>query len=283
MHDIQHMIDSQFEKGEVFAFSAVYPYIEQLGEIFPSIFALVAILLESVFFISLFLLFDLRSIGIKMLVFLSLVLAIFSNLYIFNISLNIVTLYQMIMLPALLIEFFFYTMHLYLFKITIDSEQSSGSSQFIYSESRLVHTKPNSSCSLDVAEKKSTHLQGLSETALNECGNEHETDGETFTNRNRFRRLQFALDKNVNLSSLYLLFISLFSFSFMSQCETYNFHTLCLLLMITCINSLFHIHFLYPGLLSLLGASWPSKKKRSRALKKVALPTDGNMIETCEI
>ena len=79
--------------------------MEQLAEIFPSIITLVTILLEGVFFGSLLFIFDLRSIYIELFVFISLVLSIFSNLYIFGITLNIVTLYQMIILPAFLVEF----------------------------------------------------------------------------------------------------------------------------------------------------------------------------------
>lgn len=269
MQDLQHMADTQFEKGELIVFSSVYVYLEQLGEIFPSVLTLVTILVESVFFGSLFLFFELRSICIKLLVFVSLILAIFSNLYIFGISLNIATLYQMIMLPALLTEFLFYTMHLFLYKTpdNIDRDQN---------QSKLAHIDSNSKIFLDSRTKKAEDEKN------NSTLNDHETDAKASTNKHVFKGLQFVLSKNINLTSLYLLFISLFSFSFMSPCTTYNFHTLCLFLMIICINSFFHINFLYPNLLTMFGTCWLSKRENN-TLKEIDPSTTANVDESPEV
>lgn len=278
MHDLQHMAEAQFEKGELIVFSSVYVYLEQLGEIFPSVLTLVTILVESVFFGSLFLFFDLRSICIKLLVFVSLILAIFSNLYIFGISLNIATLYQMIVLPALLIEFLFYTMYLFLYNMAGEFEtiQNPSSKSFGYSGDKLVRIDSSSKNSLDL--KTIEAAEDKQDSTLN--GNE--ATEKASGNRILFKRLHFVLNKDINLTSLYLLFISLFSFSFMSQCTTYNFHTLCLFLMIICLNSFFHIHFFYPNLLNMFGTCWLSKRKNILALKEIVPSTTENVNERTE-
>jgi len=251
----------KYPRAEMIIHSTIYTFLEQMGEIFPSIITLVMILLEGVFLGSLFLVFDLKSIFIEMLVFVSLIFSIFSNLYIFGITLNIVTLYQMVMLPAFLVEFLSYTMYLFLFKTpdmpkppSIDSKMSSDEQNckpLIYNNS---NKSTSSSSTESINEIRNTEIV-ISLKAIDALA---KTDKKTSISliETRLKRLQFVLNKNINLTSLYLLFISMFAFSVMGLCDTYNFHTLGLFLVITCINTFFHVHFLYPNLLSLFGTCW---------------------------
>jgi len=256
----------KYPREDLVIFSSIYTFLEQMGEIFPSIITLVMILLEGVFLGSLFLVFDLKSIFIEMLVFVSLVFSVFSNLYIFGITLNIVTMYQMIMLPAFLVEFLMYTMYLFLFK-TPDMLKPSSDSKLPADEQNC---KPLISADKSASSSSAESINQISSAVINmhlkpadasiSSPIETETQKANMSLKDtRFKRLQFVLNKNINLTSLYLLFISVFAFSVMGLCDTYNFHTLGLFLMITCMNTFFHVHFLYPNLLNLFGTCWVNK------------------------
>lgn len=154
----------------------------------------------------------------------------------------------MITLPAFLTEFLFYAMHLSLYKTPLTKQSS----------------KPDMNSSKSDSESSTNSLEthNHQDTSTTTPGTES-VNGDflllkhTMTKKEiRFNRLQFVLNKNVNLTSLYLLFISVFSFSIMSLCSTYNFHTLCLFLMITFINTFFHVHFFYPNLMNIFGTCW---------------------------
>lgn len=255
MHQIKDLADYKynFSRDDLIVFSSVYIFLEQLNEIFPSIFALITITAEAIFFGSLFLFFDLKSILIKLSVVVSLILSIFSNLYIFQISLNIVTLYHMIMLPAILIELMFYTTHLFLFKTSNTRNQASAEEDDKSKDS-------SSSSTTNSFENENSCLNN--EIIATEINTKSITNYEISHGDKevRFKRLQLVLNKNVNLSSLYLLFIS-FSFGFMGFCKTYNFHTLYLVLLITCLNTCVHVYFFYPNLLNLFGTCWINKKR----------------------
>lgn len=262
MDNIQYLADTKynFKRDEMIIFSSIYVYLEQLGEILPSTITLAASLLECVFFGSLFLFFDLKSVYLKLIVFISLLVSIFANFYAFEISLNIVTLYQMIMLPAFLIEFLFYTMHLFLYKTSSKKELEVDMSE--QSQKPFQANKSGSSSSTNSFEKYEIHqLTSLKPDSLTPKPKSTLTKKEI-----RFKRIQFTLNRSVNLTSLYLVFISVFSFSFMNLCSTYNFQKLGLFLMITCLNTFVHIQFFFPNLLNLFGTCWVKFKPQSTNL-----------------
>ena len=263
MNDIQYLAEDkyQYSKQQLIIFSSVYIFLEQLNEIFPSIIALISLPMECVFVVSLFLMFDLKSIFIQSVIFVSLILSIFSNLYIFKISLNIVTLFQLIMIPSLLIEFLLYTGHLFLLKTpsdlskkknkppitkTIPTVISGGGSDEAYAKSSGTSSSLES---LELIQNNTNELVQVA--AIPEVNKKHQ----------HHKRLRFVLGKNLNLTSLFLVFICTFSFSIMSFCDTYNFHTLYLVLMIACLNTFVHVYIFYPNLLGLFGTCWTQKQQ----------------------
>ncbi len=267
--EIEHLAYKVFNysKKDLIIFSVIDTILEQLREIFPSIIALTMILLEGIFLGSLLLVFDLKSILIEILVFISLILSIFSNLYVFGITLNIVTLCMIIMLPALLVEFLSYTKYLFLFK-TPDTPKPLSNSKLSASKTLVEQNcKPlildsknlaSNSSTVSLNEIKNADIKIELKNFDDSCFNVTKVEKDCFMSVKevRFKRLQFVLNKNINLTSLYLIFISFFAFSIIGLCQTYNFYTLGLFLIITCINTFFHIQFLYPNLLNLMGTCW---------------------------
>jgi hypothetical protein len=105
-----------FSANQLVIFSSVFIYLEQLEEILPSALAILILAVEGLFLVGgLPLIFDLRSLFILSLTAISLLLSIMSSLFYFNISLNIVTLFHLIMLPAFLFEFLLKIGYLFLF------------------------------------------------------------------------------------------------------------------------------------------------------------------------
>lgn len=270
MEDINYLAFEiyKYPRDELIIFSSVYLFLEQLGEIFPAIISLVAILIEGIFIVSLLYIFDLKSIIIEIFLLISLILSIFSNLYIFGITLNIVTMFQMIMLPAFLIEFLSYTMHLFLYKSQSELRLNKGAKP---ATKPLIYNDSTKSASISSTESyeiyatkndeiETTPLSEAYTTEVNKTPNEQVKLKAPSIKEIRFKRLQFAFNNSINLTSLYLIFISAFSFTIMDQCSTYNFHTLSLFLLITCMNTFFHMHFFYPNLLNLFGTCWTNKR-----------------------
>ena len=268
MNDIQYLAEDKYKysKQQLIIFSSVYIFLEQLNEIFPSIIALISLPMECVFVVSLFLMFDLKSIFIQSVIFVSLILSIFSNLYIFRISLNIVTLFQLIMIPSLLIEFLLYTGHLFLLKTppSLSGKQNKSSNikaiPTAISGDEAYAKSSGTSSSLESLELIQNNTKELVQVAaVPEVNKKHQ----------HHKRLRFVHGKNLNLTSLFLVFMCTFSFSIMSFCDTYNFHTLYLVLMIACLNTFVHVYIFYPNLLALFGTCWTQQSSKHVQIEDV--------------
>ncbi len=269
-----------FTKNDLFFFSSVYIFIEQLREIFPSVLSIFILSVECMFFGALVLVFDLKSIFIQLMIGSSLIVSIFSNLSLFGVSLNIATLFQLIMLPAFLFEFLFYTLYLFLYQTnSIESNH-----QFISENLHLI-TITNQ---IEETKAKKDIFHGTTSQNLSNCSAEtssgisqvtpnslitHDVNEELekivafkpdWKETMKKNNIKFLMNESTDISFIYLIIMFLFCLSLIKNCHTYNFHSLFLILAITCFNILVHLYFFYPNLLLLIGTVWRTSKVRVR-------------------
>lgn len=103
-----------FSRDELVLHSAVFPMLEQLGELVPSLITQLLIPLECSILVAL-LFIEFKSALILALVHFSFVISIVANLFLVGLSLNIVTLMHLQLVPIIAIEYFAYMSYLYLF------------------------------------------------------------------------------------------------------------------------------------------------------------------------
>ncbi len=251
-----------FSRDSLVIFSSVYGLIEQLSEIFPSVIAILMLSVECLFFGGLFLVFDLKSIFIQIIIGVSLVVSILANMSFFNLSLNIVNLFQLIMLPAFIFEFLFYSLYLFLYQtvnIDLNNDDKLIMEKIIEKNKIVEYNTPRSSSS----ESSSEILQVNCDDK--QCAdNENNNDKERIESSNqmiKIKNIKFLMQNCTDISFIFLFTISLFFFGLKNYCTTFNFYSLFLILMITCFNILIHLCFFYPNLLMLFGTSWKEVKK----------------------
>ena len=104
----------RFSRDELVLHSAVFPMLEQLGELVPSLITQLLIPLECSILVAL-LFIEFKSALILALVHFSFVISIVANLFLVGLSLNIVTLMHLQLVPIIAIEYFAYMSYLYLF------------------------------------------------------------------------------------------------------------------------------------------------------------------------
>lgn len=172
---------------------------------------------------------------------LSVFLAILANMFLFDLSLNVATLLQLIMLPALLNEFFVYPTYLYLYM----------------SERKRPHRQLTHNYKLSAL--KSLVMLKIKSYSCTMTINENETVGLWWnlpSNRRRIARANFAYAKS-SKHSVHLLLASLvFSISFLYYCQTYNFNALFAILSSSFFNLVVHLYIFYPILLNIFGPNW---------------------------
>jgi hypothetical protein len=196
------------------------------------------------FFAGLFLTFDLNSLIILILIVISLIFSVLSNLVLLNISLNIVTSFHLIMLPAFIFEFFYSTTYLFLYKI--ENEDCL---------KKLFKNKK------DEAQKiicKNGEISGRSLDNYKKLFIENENS----TKNLKFKNLIFVNQTTSKISCLLLFLISIFSLILTFFSETYNFRSLFNILFVTSFNLLLHINLFYPILLFLCGTTWKNGKNQ---------------------
>jgi len=241
-----------------------------LEELIPSMVSIFLLNFESVLFISFFVLFDFRTLLIQLIIMISLLLSIISSAVIFNLTLNIVTLYHFLLLPALICEFIFNIPYFYLFKASLlrkeqkqeqklKLKEDASSSNEIRSEASNMDDKqavtsddiiPESSYSFKVKTNQ-LHSSSVNTTASS-----------NLTQKYRLKQLEYAYDNGIKPTSYYILIIVMLNFSIMYSCTTYNFQTLYLFLMSLCFNLFLHLFFFYPNLLVLFGTCWAKEAKK---------------------
>lgn len=200
-----------FTTQDVMIYSNVFLYLEQLNEIYPTFLAIFVLSFECIYFGSLMLVFDLRTILIIQLVGISYFVSVIANMVQFNINLNIVTMMQLIIIPAFLFEFFYHQAYLFLYTVEDGAQK-------------------NNSIGINNLDKS---IQKI-----------------------KIRRLKFSFDKSSKKSAIFFLFIALFGLNFMYFCDTYNFHSLYIILMSISLNLFLHLTILYPVLIILIGPCW---------------------------
>lgn len=238
MHNLRQLAKTRynFSEQDVIIFSPVFIFLEQLEEIIPAMVSVFLLNFESVLLASLFLLFDFRTLVIQLIVMISLLLSIISSAVIFNLTLNIVTLYHFLLLPALICEFIFNIPYFFLFKASALRKEQAESGQANENELTAEST---------IKFKTSTNkLESASGTP---SFNLH-----TY----KLKQLEFAYEHYIKPVSFYVLVIVMLNFSIMYSCTTYNFQTLYLFLMSFSFNLFLHLFFFYPNLLILFGTCW---------------------------
>lgn len=204
-----------FTSKDVLIYSNVFLYLEQLNEIYPTFVAIFMLSFECIYFGSLMLIFDLRTILIIQLVGISYFVSVIANMVQFGINLNIVTMMQLIIIPAFLFEFFYHQAYLFLY--TVEDEQK---------------IKKNSTLSENI---------------------------EKSIRKIKIKRLKFSFEKSSKKSAIFFLFIALLGLNFMYFCDTYNFHSLFIILMSISLNLFLHLAVVYPVLIILIGPCWTNR------------------------
>jgi hypothetical protein len=222
----------KFNKDTAIVFSSLFIYLEQLIEIFPAFLSVVLLSIDCLFFGNLLLLFDLRSIFLSILIVFSSFLSIFSWLFLFNISLNTVTIFEFLMVPAILFEFFHYFSYLFLY-----------------------NNRSSSIVKIQLLEKFNSNVQDA------------ESQSECFDHqKERLRCLRITLQKCSASSTL--LINCLISFFVMIFCSTYLFRTLFVILFSTIFTITIHLFLFYPVLLSYLGTCWMPSTREEKSITK---------------
>lgn len=226
-----------FTKHNLIIYSSVFVYLEQLAEIVSSTVSMFVLSLESMFLVGLLFLFDIKSLLLLLCVVASFLLSLLSNLFLFGISLNVVTLFHLVIVPCFIVEFFYSTAYLFLFNAVKPNKQIRSISSNVESTSQTLVSSPIVFQSSSLSPKKL-----------------------------KLNHVKFVFESSTQTSAIYLLTITLCSLIFMSFCTTYNFHTLFAILTSTCVNIFLHITLFYPSLLILFGTCWP--KTRTNRFKR---------------
>jgi hypothetical protein len=235
MNSLKYLADKKYnlKKEDLVVFSVVFKYLEEMNELFPEFVSCFLLTLECLFFMGLFLFFDLNSIFILMLIYVSTIVSIFSVVFLFDISLNVVTLFQFIIIPSLVFEFFFYTPYIYLFRSVEDYKKNKLNHVTFKSENLLTSSNADSSNSLNLISKEKIRIKYIS----------------------------FVYNAFLKNSCYYLFYNLFLSFIFMGFCSTYNFHSFFVILLSTIFNIFIHLAIFYPLLLMFFGTFWKSSNK----------------------
>ncbi len=233
MHDLRRTADANLQhlnlsQSDFIVFSPVYVYLEQLEEIVASLISMFLLNSEYIMLIGFFLVFDVKAVLVLLAISASLLAAILANFVLLGLSLNIVTLNHFLLLPAFICEFLLYTTY------SLRSDPTSGSADSNGNEMRLLikGLKLDSECESN----KSTENGGKDDASAS---------GELWVCADKLRQI---FDSNLTCGFNYLICVVGFSFSFMSMCSTYNFHTLFVFLMTFSVNTYVHLFLFYPVL-----------------------------------
>jgi len=285
VHNLKSLAQTKYNytENDVIIFSPVYIFLEQLEELIPSMVSIFLLNFESVLFASFFVLFDLRTLIIQLILMISLLLSIISSAVIFNLTLNIVTLYHFLLLPALVCEFVFNIPYFYLYKAselrreqlshqhasrlnkpdTTNQEDCSNEIKSIESTNQPVNEEivpiqienPIDENPIDkgvAVTEKDTNEANLSSTSTAAAS----ASFTNFTHTFRLRQLSLAYGQCIKPTAFFVLIIIMLNFSIMYSCTTYNFQTLFMFLMSFSFNLFLHLFFFYPNLLVLFGTCW---------------------------
>jgi hypothetical protein len=192
-------------------------------------------MLKCIFFGLLVLIFDLRTIFIHIFTTLSVFLSILANMFLFDISLNVATLLQFIMLPAILNEFFVYPTYLFLY---ISERKRRHVHHFGLSMLRNIFT-----------------LSSKSHAATGKI-NEQLAEWNMPPPERLVARGNFSYARSSRMSVKFLLSTLIFSIMFLAFCQTYNFNALFVLFASTFFNLIVHLYIFYPILLNYFGPNW---------------------------
>lgn len=110
----EHSASLNLTASDIVIYSPVFPFLEQLDELVPSTVSILMLSLESIAFVSFFLLLDVRSVWLLFLMTGSLGICTIGGLSLYSISLNVSSLYHLLLLPGMLSEFMMTMGHVFL-------------------------------------------------------------------------------------------------------------------------------------------------------------------------
>jgi hypothetical protein len=105
-----------FTNNNLMVFSSVGVYLEQIYAVPNELFAIFFFLIESIILFSMLLTFNLQIVFVMVLMVCSFVVSVSAFFLTLGMSFNFVTLVELIILPAFISEFIFYSPYLFLFK-----------------------------------------------------------------------------------------------------------------------------------------------------------------------
>jgi len=269
MHNLKSLAKTKynFSESDMIIFSPVYIFLEQLEEILPSMVSIFLLNFESALLASFFILFDFKTLIIQIIMMISLLLSVIASAVVFNLTLNIVTLYHFLLLPALICEFLFNIPYFFLYKASQLSREQKEQQQQLQDQQQKM-CKPNDEVLFNSNENE-TNTDDINEISIkkNESQNRQENKNNdlssstnaTFNNlklKYRVKQLKFAYDQCIKPTAMFALFIVMLNFSIMYSCSTYNFQTLYIFLMSFSFNLFLHLFLFYPNLLILFGTCW---------------------------
>ena len=272
MHQIPYLAETKynFSKSDLIVYSPIYVFLEQIDELQPSLASMLLFTVESIVISSFFLYFDLKSVFLLFIIVSSAIIAIISNILFFGLNLNIVILYQILLLPALLSQFSFYLPYSFLFKASQVLKKNKP--KFVNSlkdGDNWSSNSTNDAKSIESAKIKNDRSMSASSSVPNSNTSEGKFIVKNLNNKCRANQLKFSYEQNIKHTGGFLVLIVLLGFSFMHYCTTYNFHALFLFLMSFCLNAFLHFFLFYPVLLSLFGTNWLRNSQNLKDLENL--------------
>ncbi len=250
MQQLEYLAKERFNKhgNNVLIFSVVYPFLEQIEELTPSLISMFLLNIECILLVCIIFLVDLKSVLILLILLISFVLSVLSNVFLVGYTLNIVTLMHLIIIPSVVCEFFINNTYLYL-----------------YSTRRLLKKTINQDSNKLIANSSNNNNNNNDESAKTENSSRlqeffMQID---FRSKQQLEKLNYCFYKTTKQSSFYLLFNLLVSLLVMNYCCTYSFRALAVILISSSLNLFIHIYFFHSALLVLFGTTWPYKEQNS--------------------
>ena len=255
-----------FSQQDVIIYSPIYSFLEQLDELLPTFISIFVLNFECVLFVSFFFLFDLSSMMILLAVNISLLFSIVANTLMLNLTLNIVTLYHFLLLPAVVSEFLFFISYSYLFSVSAKIRKCGGNElRRPVGGERKCDDLPSVSTTNEIK----SLVEEINRPETSQSSSMASPDADPPLNHQLLKVKQSKIAHNARLiqlkhsynqcikhSSSFVINILMFALGLMYYCNTYNFSSLYIFMMSFSFNLFLHIFFFYPILLVFFGTTW---------------------------
>ena len=302
---LKQLAEEQYNltSDQLIIYSVVDLYLEQIGELLPTLASIILLSLEFIYLFSLIFMFDLRTTLLLSLVLFSLIASVMSCMTLLKVTFNIITLTNYLMLPAFMVEFFFHISYLFVVaKYTnVRTSRVPYRQRHIQDDQQVPNTRDQEAGNQEVPLDRTQPMEAPSMsssstsvvspyiiTAIREQENEEcllmptnspppppplttsTCPSSNVSHKERLKQLNFSFQKTSNMMIRYLV-ITLFSFLLcMLPCQTYSFRNLYLFILTALVNIILHLLVFFPNLLFLFGssASSPSRAMRQTGRRK---------------